>query len=244
MLPVFRQLRRLELHKRSGRYFVYALGEIVLIVVGILIALQLNNWNEDHKARAQEKILLAEIHEEFLYNRAEWEANVSRYRELRAELDALVESFPLDLETTDWDVLGQTLSAAHRKDDYDASTTTLEALKSVSFDILSSDELRSLLLQWEVLLKDFEGVENYAFKFLQEQYVPRLDERLKRPYHFGLKDPRSDMSFLTTIEFENLILQRRSTVQAIINRVTHSDDPTQNIVKVMDRIIELTEPSQ
>jgi hypothetical protein len=49
MLFLFRQLRRLELHKRSSRYFFYAIGEIVLVVMGILIALQINNWNEGRK---------------------------------------------------------------------------------------------------------------------------------------------------------------------------------------------------
>ena len=34
---------------RAGRYFKYAIGEIVLVVIGILIALQINNWNEDRK---------------------------------------------------------------------------------------------------------------------------------------------------------------------------------------------------
>ena len=52
MLFILRQLRRLELRKRSGRYFLYAFGEVVLIVVGILIALQIQPWNENRKLRA------------------------------------------------------------------------------------------------------------------------------------------------------------------------------------------------
>ena len=39
----------------AGRYFKYAIGEIVLVVIGILIALSINNWNEDRKSRAVEK---------------------------------------------------------------------------------------------------------------------------------------------------------------------------------------------
>jgi hypothetical protein len=34
---------------RSGKYFKYAIGEIILVVIGILIALSINNWNEDRK---------------------------------------------------------------------------------------------------------------------------------------------------------------------------------------------------
>lgn len=34
---------------KTGKYFKYAIGEIVLVVIGILIALQINNWNESRK---------------------------------------------------------------------------------------------------------------------------------------------------------------------------------------------------
>ena len=34
---------------KTGKYLKYAIGEIVLVVIGILIALQINNWNEERK---------------------------------------------------------------------------------------------------------------------------------------------------------------------------------------------------
>ena len=64
MLFFLRQLRRLELRKRSGQYFVYALGEIVLIVAGILIALQISEWNQERKDRAEERVMLSRLNEE------------------------------------------------------------------------------------------------------------------------------------------------------------------------------------
>ena len=52
MLRFFRQLRqRLLSENRISQYLLYAVGEIVLVVIGILIALQVNNWNEDRKKR-------------------------------------------------------------------------------------------------------------------------------------------------------------------------------------------------
>jgi len=46
---------------KFSKYFLYAIGEIVLVVIGILIALSINNWNENQKAKGTELYVLAEI---------------------------------------------------------------------------------------------------------------------------------------------------------------------------------------
>ena len=50
----FRKLVSLE----AGKYLRYAIGEIILVVIGILVALQVNNWNEHRKEKAEEKKIL------------------------------------------------------------------------------------------------------------------------------------------------------------------------------------------
>ncbi len=58
MLKFFRQIRRKLIKQENMRKYIwYALGEILLVMIGILLALQVNNWNEGNKVRAQEKIL-------------------------------------------------------------------------------------------------------------------------------------------------------------------------------------------
>ncbi len=53
MLHLFRKIRgKAADHGKTGRYFRYAFGEILLIVIGIIIALQLQNWNEKRKQEA------------------------------------------------------------------------------------------------------------------------------------------------------------------------------------------------
>ena len=64
MLFLFRQLRRLELRKRSGQYCVYAVGEIVLVVLGILIAIQINNWAEEKADAKLEQIFISRLIED------------------------------------------------------------------------------------------------------------------------------------------------------------------------------------
>ncbi len=54
MIKFFRKIRQnLLMENKTGKYFKYALGEIVLVMIGILLALQINNWNEKRKETNQ-----------------------------------------------------------------------------------------------------------------------------------------------------------------------------------------------
>ena len=62
MLRFFRQIRqRLLTENKFSKYLLYAVGEILLVVIGILIALQVNNWNEERKTKQQLNDFLVEI---------------------------------------------------------------------------------------------------------------------------------------------------------------------------------------
>ncbi len=49
------------MENKTGKYFKYAIGEIILVVIGILIALQINNWNESRKFQNEELNHLLEL---------------------------------------------------------------------------------------------------------------------------------------------------------------------------------------
>jgi|TARA_R110002020_G_scaffold396281_1_gene606303 sensor domain CHASE-containing protein len=50
MIKFFRKIRqRMLSESKFSRYLLYAIGEIILVVIGILIALQINTWNEERK---------------------------------------------------------------------------------------------------------------------------------------------------------------------------------------------------
>ncbi|WP_458628414.1 DUF6090 family protein [Winogradskyella sp. PC D3.3] len=53
---------------KTSKYFKYAIGEIVLVVIGILIALQINNWNENRKINSQETIYLQDLKNDFTFD--------------------------------------------------------------------------------------------------------------------------------------------------------------------------------
>ena len=61
-MKIFRKIRmRLLGDGKSKRYFVYALGEVALIILGILIAMSISNWNEDQKDRVNERQYLTAL---------------------------------------------------------------------------------------------------------------------------------------------------------------------------------------
>jgi len=54
---------------KTGKYFKYAIGEIVLVVIGILIALSINNWNQNRIDKKREITLLEQLLDNFLANK-------------------------------------------------------------------------------------------------------------------------------------------------------------------------------
>lgn len=62
MIKFFRKIRQqLLTENKFSKYVFYAIGEIVLVVIGILIALQINNWNEFKKSQENEGLLVDQI---------------------------------------------------------------------------------------------------------------------------------------------------------------------------------------
>ena len=62
MIKFFRKIRQKTLtENKFGKYLTYAIGEIILVVIGILIALSINNWNEDRKDVKREIKMLYDI---------------------------------------------------------------------------------------------------------------------------------------------------------------------------------------
>ena len=123
MIKFFRQIRQQMLtENKTSKYFKYAIGEIVLVVIGILIALQINNWNENNKLEAKTqdyyRQLLEDLNKDKLFAKniiAKFEAQREVYNDylkkfseskltvkrMHKELAALnMESFALNFNTS------------------------------------------------------------------------------------------------------------------------------------------------
>jgi len=75
---------------KFGKYFSYAIGEIMLVVIGILIALQISNWNEDRKMRISELSILEEIQEALVQDTIVINSNVKYLIEKRSKSRELI----------------------------------------------------------------------------------------------------------------------------------------------------------
>ena len=70
MIKFFRKIRyKLMEQNKTGKYLKYAIGEIVLVVIGILIALQINNWNEARKVENSKQALMLALKSEMVKNK-------------------------------------------------------------------------------------------------------------------------------------------------------------------------------
>ena len=78
MINFFRNIRRkLANENKFQKYFRYAFGEVFLVVIGILIALQANNWNEKRKQEAQFKTTLEQLYNSIAFDVQKFESDYS-----------------------------------------------------------------------------------------------------------------------------------------------------------------------
>lgn len=108
MIKIFRKIRQnLLMENKTGKYFKYALGEIILVVIGILIALQINNWNTHRIERSKEDSYLVNLKrdlnnqmqmiernlsgEEYIYNSlSKVKSNFDKHKKFRAVKEDIV----------------------------------------------------------------------------------------------------------------------------------------------------------
>jgi len=75
---------------KTGKYLKYAIGEIILVVIGILVALQINNWNEGKKGQAQERKYLIEIKKNLESDLVQLENIRKQYQNISATVDSIL----------------------------------------------------------------------------------------------------------------------------------------------------------
>lgn len=158
MIKFFRQIRQtLIMENKTSKYFKYAIGEIVLVVIGILIALQINTWNQHRIENKKEEELLIGLLDEFQYNLDTLEEGLivnDKVNQACISLTQMIRSGTIDKETKLVDELLVTLGTFQS---FDARTgISDEIVNSGKLSILKNDTLRTQLSNWLTVLRDSE----------------------------------------------------------------------------------------
>jgi hypothetical protein len=101
MIKFFRKIRQKTLaENKFGKYLTYAIGEIILVVIGILIALSINNWNENKKSENQLNNIYNEVESNLKSDLSNIDDVIKQYEQLELRLKKMItkeySNIPLD----------------------------------------------------------------------------------------------------------------------------------------------------
>lgn len=145
---------------RVTRYMLYAIGEIILVVIGILIALQVNNWNEKRKLASQEKELLSNLRGEFRDNLKDLDSIAMEVDKVIVSLETIFDSFAPEPTEIPADSLNLLLSNALSSPSWKPSEYLLNNLNnSGSIANLKNERLKLLLYKWSRQQKEMLEVQ-------------------------------------------------------------------------------------
>jgi len=175
MIKFFRKIRqRLLTENKFSKYLLYAIGEIILVVIGILIALSINNWNEEKNEKIKEKEVLQDI----LTN---LNRNNELIRESLIQLDDFDKSSEIILETLRnngpySDTLAKHFFSSTRSGGllFPISSEGYESLKNEGFDIIRSQLLKDRILKLFEITYERVNVKAQWAMISQETYINSL----------------------------------------------------------------------
>ena len=234
MIKFFRQIRQNLLSEgKTGKYLKYAIGEIVLVMIGILLALQVSNWNQDRKDRISERKLLDNIHKDFIQNKIGFDSvKAINYRSLAA-LDSMIALLPLNKDSIKvarfWKYCP--LIQDHTYNPYSSSVDLI--INSNSLQLIQNEELQELLVSWKDVLLDYQEEENFYYKMMNDHFWPYWREVLD---YTGLNNEIS-LKGSSTIKFQNYMIDKRNYLRAVVKAI--EEEPIENQI---DEIIRLTAP--
>lgn len=141
MLKFFRGIRQNLLNKgKTSKYFKYAIGEILLVVIGILIALQVSNWNQNRKLRIQEIKIYKEILSDLQLTLKEVNMDMSNHEKLMNSTLTLRQHM-IDKKPHSDSIVRFIFDASGDLQVY-PKTSGYEALNSIGLNLLRNDSVR------------------------------------------------------------------------------------------------------
>ena len=232
MITLLRKIRKRLITKGNfSSYLLYAIGEILLVVIGILLALQINNWNEARKARTFEREILTQIQINLQKDRQRLIEIVDIGIRARASIEKI-----LNVEQGESsDSLHYWLGNIIRFARFQSLTNAYEALKSEGLDVIQNKELRFLLGSYyddKLKLMD-KSNQDIEWSFLEE-WLPLVRTQLIEFRYGEYVELEDDQLFYKAGVPRNLLKMNKNNWGGNVNDI-------QGGIEVIDRILELIE---
>ena len=160
---------------KTGKYFKYAIGEIILVVIGILIALQINNWNENNKVENEINQTITDLEKDLIYNHKETQRVLKFYYQIdsltklgiykKLKRKDYYENNFLNYITVNWDQLRPKTSNIIKLIDHekDAKTEYKDVIETAK---LLRDQKVDLDSNWEHVTKFIDDEAEYNSQYL------------------------------------------------------------------------------
>jgi hypothetical protein len=145
------------MENKTGKYFKYAIGEILLVIIGILIAVSINGWNEDRKLAIEEQSLLKDLKQEMELNLKSLEIVIEQHEESFKAAEEMMKLFD-DRDAFNKmpeETFAQLTWKMETNSTYDPQNGILNSLiNSGRLSLFSNKELKYLLASFKELTVD------------------------------------------------------------------------------------------
>ena len=175
MIKFFRKIRqKLLSENKFSKYLIYAIGEIALVVIGILIALQVNNWNESRKDNLREKAILIQLEKEYNANLKQLEAKMEMRSSVISSGLSILKYMSNPALNIPRDSLLFYLSRINNDATFDPIQNDL--ISSGNIRLIRNEKLRNLLSNWTSDLLALQEQEEMTQMMVHEIMRPMFDE--------------------------------------------------------------------
>jgi len=221
------------MENKTSKYFKYAIGEIILVVIGILIALSINNWNEVRKESIEEQKILKAIQAGFKFNKLEINKNIDETtltvlgtgNVLNANLDTLTneQSNKLVRKMTNFSTFHPSDGALN------------DLINSGHLNIIKNDSLKDKLSNWNSLVLDVTEDEIYMKQFINDYILPIALKNSS--INKETKFKRKSLHLFNDPLFENIVLRLNKSATYQISLYKHLELEIDAILKLLKKEI-------
>jgi len=241
MIKFFRQIRhRLLTENKFTQYLLYAIGEIALVVIGILIALSINNWNEKRKDNLQRTTLLVNLKSEYLINLEEIDNRIRTVDTTLKYATSVIKLMTTDYETLDEvQVTNNLANVINWFTTYDESSGALEdIIYNNKLGLIKADSLRISLASWKQKVDNVKEREARCLNLLQNHLMPYVHKNfatLKIEYPKDSKLPSDNRRIMDDLQFETLLDDYRWNLTILHRQYNIMRDELNKILKLIEK---------